>query len=66
MQEKDLLLMGSDGLFKRLAYEDVADHAGSIKNDKKAQKACEALLQTVMSRGERDNISCIMIYIASF
>ncbi len=65
VQEGDMLLMGSDGLFKRLVYKDVADCAGGIKNDKKAQKACEALLQTVMGRGETDNISCIMIYISS-
>ncbi|MCM1044739.1 MAG: serine/threonine-protein phosphatase [Candidatus Gastranaerophilales bacterium] len=65
VEEKDVYLLGSDGLFKKLLYEDVRGIAGSVKNDKKAQKVCKSLLDVVLERGERDNVSCILLAIAS-
>lgn len=58
---KDIYLLGSDGLFKQLIYEDIEGYFGRIRNDNKAQKVCKGLLETVLARGERDNVSCILI-----
>lgn len=64
VEEKDVYILGSDGLFKKLAYEDVEDIARRAKNDRMAQKVCKGLLDLVLKRGERDNVSCILINIA--
>lgn len=65
VEEKDIYLLGSDGLFKRLVYEDIGGYFGRIKNDRKAQKVCKALSDIVLERGERDNVSCVLISVAS-
>ncbi len=61
VEENDRFLLGSDGLFKKLTYEDVEEETGKIRSGRQAQKACERLLKRVMDRGEKDNISCILI-----
>lgn len=53
--------MGSDGLFKQLAYEDVAEAIGRVKSSRHAGKACGRLLELVLERGEQDNVSCILV-----
>lgn len=65
VEENDIYLLGSDGLFKQLVYEDVSGYINRIKNDRKAQRACESLLVTVLERGERDNVSCILISVGT-
>lgn len=65
VREKDIYLLGSDGLFKRLEYEDVRAAAKKIRNDKSARKASEKLLKRVLERGERDNISCVLLRVES-
>lgn len=65
VERKDLFLIGSDGLFKRLTFEDVRAAAAHLKSDRHAREACEQLLGLVLERGERDNISCILISVAS-
>jgi len=62
VQEKDVFLLGSDGMFQQLAYEDIAEARKRVKSSRRAQKACEKLLELVLERGERDNVSCVMIY----
>lgn len=61
----ELFLMGSDGLYKKLTGEDVAGLGSCIKSNRRAQKACENLLERVLKRGERDNISCILLNVVS-
>lgn len=61
IEGRELFLAGSDGLFKKLIEEDVAGLESFIKSNRRAQKACENLLERVLKRGERDNISCILL-----
>ena len=61
LEGKAAFLMGSDGLFKQLAYEDVAEAIGRVKSSRHAGKACGRLLELVLERGERDNVSCILV-----
>lgn len=63
LEEKAAFLMGSDGLFKQLAYEDVAETIRRVKSSRQAGKACRKLLELVLERGERDNVSCILVCI---
>lgn len=62
VEEGEVYLLGSDGLFKQLGYGDI--DAGRVKSDRRAKRECERLLQTVLDRGERDNVSCVLIRIA--
>lgn len=65
VREKDAFLLGSDGLFRQLTYEDIAEALSRVKSSRRAQKACERLLKVVLERGERDNVSCALVYAAS-
>ena len=65
VEEGDIFLLGSDGLFKRLEYENVNALAEKVKNDRRARQASEKLLELVLEKGERDNVSCILMRIAS-
>ena len=61
LEGKAAFLMGSDGLFKQLAYEDVAETLARVKSSRHARKACGKFLELVLERGERDNVSCILV-----
>lgn len=58
---KAAFLLGTDGLYKCLAYEDIKDVVKSVKNSRQAKRACEKLLELVLERGERDNVSCVLV-----
>lgn len=57
----DQFLVGSDGLFKRLDGREAASCAGRVGSDREAEKACRELVRFVLKRGERDNVSCILL-----
>ncbi len=61
VMEEDVFILGSDGLFHDLDVRDIYGLTEKVKNSKQMQAACEQCLQLVMSRGERDNVSCIMV-----
>lgn len=61
MEEKNLFLLGSDGLFKKLRDEDVAGLADRLKSNRRVQKVCRSLVELVLERGEKDNVSCILV-----
>ncbi len=63
VEGKELFILGSDGLFKKLTFEDMNLASTQIKSDWKAQKACRNFIKTVLERGEQDNISCVLIYV---
>lgn len=65
VRERDLYIIGSDGLFEQLEFEDIEGLPDYIKSDRRAQKACEKLLDKVLARGARDNISCILLQIGT-
>ncbi|MDO4295482.1 MAG: serine/threonine-protein phosphatase [bacterium] len=65
VEKNDLFLLGSDGLFKKLKFEDIREMKRGFKNDKKVQAACKECIRLVLERGEKDNISCILIYVKS-
>lgn len=56
--EKDVFISGSDGLYKRLRYEDVSGLSERVLNNEMAEEACRGLIQLVLERGESDNVSC--------
>lgn len=57
----DLFLLGTDGLFKRLSEEDYRNLQRMERTGKEAQRACEALVERVLERGETDNVSCVLL-----
>lgn len=65
VKDRDLFILGSDGLFKKLMYEDVSELPRTVRSMRRARQACETLLLRVLERGERDNVSCILIYVPS-
>lgn len=61
MGDENLFLLGSDGLFRKLRDEDVAGLSGRLKSNRLVQGVCRSLVKLVLERGERDNVSCILI-----
>jgi len=61
VQAGDLFLLGTDGLFKKLIYEDIGKMLGKIRTNKELERLNDNIIQLVMERGERDNISSILL-----
>ena len=58
-------LLGTDGLFKKLSEDDVREKTAEIRGDDAAVAACKTFMNRVMERGERDNISCILVCVSA-
>ena len=56
-EKKDILLVCSDGLYHKLQKEDLAKIERDIFKNKKVEEACTDLIQRVLNRGERDNVT---------
>ena len=54
----DTLILGSDGLFKKLDEADMCEKTRGLSTNMQVQKLCEKWIREVESLGERDNISC--------
>ncbi len=61
IREGELFLLGSDGLFGRLEEGDTVGLRERARSGNRAQRACDTLLKKVRARGERDNVSCILV-----
>lgn len=61
LKERTVFLLGTDGLFKRMIAEDIRLLQNEFRNDKGVEKVCLKLVKNVLERGERDNVSCIVI-----
>lgn len=57
----DTLILGSDGLFKKLDSNSMYGRVQGVSTDAQVQKLCEDWIREVESLGERDNISCGII-----
>ncbi|MCD7739070.1 MAG: serine/threonine-protein phosphatase [Lachnospiraceae bacterium] len=57
----DLYVIGSDGLYKLLTDEDAVGLKNARK-DKEMERECRKLTARVIERGERDNVSCAVLY----
>lgn len=57
VENGDLFLVCSDGLYHYLRREDISEIYGEIRDHKKANAACRKLTDQMMARGETDNIS---------
>lgn len=57
LQEGDILLVCSDGLYHHLSVEDIRELEKEMRNRRKTCIVCAELIKRVMQRGERDNIT---------
>jgi len=55
--ERDLFVVCSDGFYHRLLPEDFREYEKKLRKVKKVDEACEKLIERMISRGERDNIT---------
>lgn len=60
----ELYLFGSDGFYHCLQEEDVREIYDRIENGESPTLLCRQAMQKMLERGERDNISVGVIYIA--
>ena len=63
VQIEDIFVIGSDGLFKGTAFEDFDAIRKKLHSPKSIESANEQLINNVQKRGEKDNISCIMLFV---
>lgn len=61
IEEQDVYILGSDGLYKQMIEQDLTT-IRDIKNDSELQQKCKSLIETMILRGERDNISCAILF----
>lgn len=58
-----LFVLGTDGLFKNLRFEDLDVQHMKLCSQKDIEIINHRVIQLVLARGERDNISCILLYV---
>ena len=63
LHKGNLFMLGTDGLFKNLRYEDVDALRTKLRSQKEIEAVNNWIVQLVTARGERDNISCILLYV---
>lgn len=56
-QDKDAFLVCSDGLYRRLCQEDIVESERDIWRRKRIGSVCTKLVQKVLDRGEKDNVT---------
>lgn len=61
LQKQDILLVCSDGLYHFLKTEDLRRLEKDIRKAKKIDRACRQLIDCMLERGERDNITLGLI-----
>ena len=59
-EEGELFLVSSDGVYKRLEIEDLM-LLKVINQDSILKRECNNLLETILDRGETDNLTCAVI-----
>jgi len=59
----DMFILGSDGLYELMTFEDIYDLKQYTTNDEGTQKVCRILISLVLSRGEKDNVSCAILQV---
>lgn len=63
VRDGDLFLVCSDGLYHHLQPEDIREIRGGIRDEKGVKAVCEGLIEKMMERGERDNISAGIVIV---
>lgn len=61
LPEDGILVLGSDGFFEKLKEDDFWEVRKMRCSDNNMKKAAEKLIAKVLERGERDNVSCILL-----
>lgn len=62
LNPEDMLIVCCDGFYHKLTTEDLIFDGAIFQSKKTADEKCIELINTMMSRGEKDNISVIMVY----
>jgi hypothetical protein len=65
-REDDFLVMASDGLWDVLRNKDVCDMCYGLASSCRPQQIADELVQTAMSRGSMDNVTCIVIKLGDY
>jgi len=59
----DTFVLGTDGLCKRMKYEDVYDLQARIWGEGELMQKSRTLVEQVYSRGEKDNVTCVIVQV---
>lgn len=62
LYEGSLYILGTDGLFKNLEYEDIVSLCIRMRSQKDIEELKDRIIELVLTRGERDNVSCVLLY----
>lgn len=60
----DTFILGSDGLYKRLQYEDVYDLQTRLWDERELEQRSRYLTEQMYDRGEKDNATCLILQVA--
>lgn len=58
---EEIFILGTDGLYKKLIYEDVQVWLEALDCDEAVERFCSQLVTLMIKRGEKDNISCAVL-----
>ncbi len=61
LHDGDVFLLCSDGLTEHVSDHEIATHLGHVQNGTSAQAVCNAMIEQVLARGAKDNVTCILV-----
>lgn len=62
VKPEDMIVLGSDGLFQKLCFDDFKNIDIKIHSNKNMEAINKRMIDLVLKRGEKDNISCILLF----
>lgn len=61
----DTFILGTDGLCKRMQYEDVCGLQTRILEERELMQKSRALTEQIYMRGEKDNVTCVILQVTA-
>ncbi len=63
IEEGTLFVVCSDGLYHHLSAEDLEMKPSDMRNERRLEEKCRSLIETMIERGETDNISVGLLFV---
>lgn len=61
LEHNDVFLLCSDGLTEHISDPEIADFLDKIRHGAQVQDVCDDMIDTVLSRGAKDNVTCVLV-----
>lgn len=65
LADGDVFLLCSDGLTEHVTDPEISDFLNKMRHGAQVQDVCDDMIETVLSRGAKDNVTCVVVRCAA-